>query len=152
MSSTRACNATERGRSLLVGTVDSQGTPALCRAVAITSSDSLATATVYVPIATSRDVIANVASTRRIAIVAAYPPDHVSVQLKGTTTGVRLAADHEESMIRDQFGAFVDILHDLGMPHRVVRSLNQWPAFAIDVKIEDVFEQTPGPKAGNPLQ
>jgi hypothetical protein len=152
MSSARACNATERGRSLLVGTVDSQGAPALCRAVAITSSDSLATATVYVPIATSRDVIANVASTRRIAIVAAYPPDHVSVQLKGTATGVRLAVDSEESMVREQFGAFVAVLHDLGIPNRIVGSMNQWPAFAIDLKVEEVFEQTPGPKAGNPLQ
>ncbi|HVR41194.1 MAG TPA: hypothetical protein VMU84_19020 [Thermoanaerobaculia bacterium] len=152
MTSERARAATLWGRSLLVGTVDAKGIPACCRAVGVRSNDDLATITVFVPVATSRDVIANIASTRRIAVVTSFPPDHVSVQLKGTTTGVRLAADDDEAFTRGCVDAFAEILHDLGIPRRIVRSFNHWPAFAIDMTVDEVFEQTPGPKAGTALR
>src|SRR5256885_10228085 len=91
---------TDEGMSLFVGTVSPDGLPAGCRAIAATSPDHLKTITVYLPMATSRDVVTNIAATKRLAIVGTFPPDHSTMQLKGTTTAVRLAADDEAEVLR----------------------------------------------------
>lgn len=134
--------------AVYAGAVGADGVPAGCRAVALTSRDELSTVTVYVPMATSRDLLAGVAATKRLAIVATYPPTHSTMQLKGIATGVRLAEDGERELIASRLEAFAQVLNLLGYPLRVTRSINHWPAFAIDMKVEEIFEQTPGPKAG----
>lgn len=138
--------------SLYAGTVGIDGFPVGCRAVALTARDDLSAITVYVPMATSSDLVAGVAATKRLAVVATYPPDHFAIQLKGTTTAVRLAADDERDLIRDRIEGFAEILHAVGYPLRLVRSVNHWPAFAIDMRVDEVFDQTPGPKAGTPIR
>lgn len=143
---------TDLGVSLFVGTVSRDGVPSGCRAVAATSTDDLKSLTIYLPLETSRDVIADIAVTKRIALAASHPPTHHTVQLKGVSTGVRLADDSEAEMIRTRFDAFVEVLHAIGIPRRVARSVNQWPAFAVDMKVEEIFEQTPGPNAGTPIR
>jgi hypothetical protein len=147
----RVKRALEPGMGLFVGTVDERGTPSCCRAVALRAGDADGTVVAYVPVATSRDTIANVAMTRRVAVVATHPIDHCSVQLKGTACTTRLARDEERDIIRARLEKFADILDTIGLPRRVVRSVAHWPSFAIEVRVEDVFDQTPGPKAGGRL-
>jgi hypothetical protein len=40
------------------------------------------------------------------------------------------------------------VLEQIGLPPHVTMSVAHWPAFAIDVSVEEVFDQTPGPRAG----
>jgi hypothetical protein len=136
------------GMSLLVGTVNAQNRPACCRAVALASSDDVTTVTVYLPIATSHETIQNLATTRRMAIAATHPIDHCSIQLKGTPGDTRLAREDEAAFVKSRFEAFADILDSIGIPSRVTRNASCWPAFAVSVRVEQVFDQTPGPKAG----
>src|SRR5947209_10981177 len=143
---------TDEGMSIFVGTVGSDGRPAGCRGIAVTSPDQLKTVTVYVPMATSRDVLTNIAANKRLAIVGTYPPDHSTMQLKGTTTAVRLASDDEAEFLHYRIERFADILHAIGIPRRNARAINHWPAFAIAMKVDEIFEQTPGPNAGMPLR
>jgi hypothetical protein len=138
--------------SILVGAVDERGTPSCCRAIAIASSDELETVTVYLPVATSHDAIQNVASTHQLAIAATSPQDNCATQLKGTALGVRLATEEEAVFVRDRLEAFADVLVTIGVPRRLTRSLAHWPAFAVSMRVEQVFEQTPGPKAGSRLR
>jgi hypothetical protein len=138
--------------SILVGTVDARGNPSCCRAIALTSSDDLATLTTYLPVATSQATIANIAVNGRLAIVASHPIDHSSIQLKGTTSGARLAREDESRLVKARLEAFADILDTIGLPRRVVRSVAHWPAFAVEMRVDSVFEQTPGPKAGTRIQ
>jgi hypothetical protein len=145
-------NPAERGMSLYAGAVGTHGVPVGCRAVALTASPDLSKATLYVPMATSRELLAGVAATKRIAVVATYPPDHGTVQLKGLAGGVRLAEEGERELIRDRIDGFAEVLHRLGYPLRIVRAVNHWPAFAIDMTIDELYEQTPGPNAGMPLR
>jgi hypothetical protein len=142
----------EEGTSLLVGSVSAKGDPVCCRAVALTSHDDLATVTVYVPMATSAETIANVATTRRLAVVATQPADHCATQLKGIAQATRLAREDEAPMIQKQLWSFGNVLGVLGIPPRVTRCLVYWPAFAIDMRVEEIYDQTPGPKAGARLR
>jgi hypothetical protein len=139
------------GVSVIVGTVDRDGNPSCCRGVALASADGGKTITVYVPVATGQDIIANIATTRRIAVGSTYPPDHSAIQLKGTTAGARLATEEEAPLIQKQMEKFADSLDECGLPRRLTRSITHWPAFAIDVQVEEQYEQTPGPKAGSRL-
>jgi hypothetical protein len=138
----------EPGTSILIGTVDPQGFPACCRGIAVTSTDDLKTARVYVPIATSHETIANIATTGRITIVACHPVEHETVQIKGIVTGTQLANESEAVLVRDRLAQFGSALNRIGIPPRVTRTIGCWPAFAIDVRVDDIFEQTPGPNAG----
>ena len=141
----------EGGISVFVGTVDADKIPTCCRAIALTTKDNFETVTVYVPAATGQETIANVATTRRVAISASEPLSHAAVQLKGVSRGVRLAPPADEELVRTRLHQFADVLAELGLPRRVTHRIAHWPAFAIEVSVEQVFDQTPGPKAGSAL-
>ena len=140
------------GTSVFVGTIGASGAPLCCRAVAIKADEDLVTATVYVPLATSRETIANLALTRRLAVVVTKPVEHLSVQLKGTSHDARLARDDEKAFVQSRLEGLGDVLDTLGIPRRITRSLSHWPAFAIEMQVDQIFEQTPGPRAGTRLR
>ena len=141
----------EGGISVFVGTVDADKIPTCCRAIALSTSNDFETVTVYIPAATGQETIANVATTRRVAISASEPLSHGSIQIKGVSRGVKLAPAAEEEFVRMRLHQFADVLAELGLPRRVTHRIAHWPAFAIEVSVEQVFDQTPGPKAGTPL-
>lgn len=142
----------ESGTSIFLGTIGSDGRPLCCRAIAIRSDNNLATVTVYLPIATSRETLANLATTHRIAVVVTKPIEHATVQLKGRSRDARFARADEETFVKSRLEGFADVLDRLGIPRRVTRSIAHWPAFAIEVDVEDIFDQTPGPRAGTRLR
>jgi hypothetical protein len=136
------------GVSVIVGTVDADGIPSCCRGIAVTSKDAFETVTVYIPSATGQETIANIATTRRVAISCNHPLTHESIQIKGIARGVKLAAASEEAFVTSQLEAFSDVLDAIGLPRRITRGTAHWPAFALEVSVEQLFDQTPGPKAG----
>lgn len=144
--------ATDGGTSVLVGSADANAIPACCRGIAVSTGAALTKATVYVPVATSGDVIANAASTKKLAVMITRVVEHVGVQLKGTVETIRLAGDDEAPLVKRRLNEFADILDDIGLPRRIFRSVAHWPAFAIEVTVEEVFDQTPGPRAGEPIR
>lgn len=152
MLETRVREYLEPRMSIIVGTVSAEKLPACCRAIAIKADDELRTFTVYVPVSTSQETIANVASTRRIAVVCSRPLTHSTIQLKGSVREVRLAGEGERAFVSGRLAAFIEELRDLGFPHQGIASLAHWPAFAIEATVEETYEQTPGPNAGVPLR
>ncbi len=93
-----------------------------------------------------------VASTRKLTIVATHPLDHHSLQLKGLAGSARLARDDEKAFVQRGFDGFAELLHTIGIPRRVTNAVTRWPAFAIDMQVEEIYDQTPGPKAGTRLK
>ena len=140
------------GLSIIVGAVDEHGQPSTCRAIAIDSRDELETLTVFLPVATSHETIKNVATTKRLAVVATYPFDNSATQLKGEAIQARLASDEEGVFVRERLEAFIGSLRGFGVPGRIAGSLAHWPAFAVTIRVEQIFEQTPGPNAGRRIR
>jgi hypothetical protein len=145
----RALRCLEPGLSVLIGTAGACGMPVSCRGIAIRTDDDLATITVYVPVATSHETIQNLATTRRLAVGVTHPRDNFSTQFKGTMLETRVARDEEAAFVRERLDAFADVLDHVGIPRRITRSLACWPAFAVTMRVEQTFDQTPGPRAGN---
>ena len=140
--------ATDGGTSVLVGSADTNAVPACCRGIAVSTDATLTRAVVYVPVATSRDVVANAATTRKLAVMITRVVEHVGVQLKGTVEAIRMAGDDEAPFVRRRLNQFADVLDGIGLPRRIFRSVSHWPAFAVELKVDEVFDQTPGPRAG----
>jgi len=144
--------AREGGTSVLVGTADASCVPAGCRGIAVRIDPQFSRATAFVPVATSRDVIANAASTKRAAFVVTRIVEHFSVQLKGSVETIRLATDAEEPFVRSRLSEFAEVLDSVGLPRRLGETLACWPAFAIELNVEELFDQTPGPRAGTAIR
>jgi hypothetical protein len=140
------------GMVIVVGTVDAGGWPVTCRAAALVGQEGDGRVTVYLPVATSAETIANVANSGRVAIVSSCPGDHGTIQLKGRSCGVRLAGESEAELVAAQVERLAEVLEAVGVPRRVTKSLAAWPAFAVEVQVESVFDQTPGPRAGARLK
>ena len=140
------------GVSVVVGSVSDQGVPACCRAAAMRSTDDLQTATIFVPVATSQETMANVASNGRLAVVSTYPIEHLATQIKGTARSTRLARDDEREFVTKYLGGFMQVLNALGYPPRATNAVTYWPAYAIEMQVEQIFEQSPGPNAGKRLR
>jgi hypothetical protein len=137
------------GTSLMVATADGDGVPSCCRAVGLAGDADGDSLTVYLPVWTAAQTIANLAATHRIAIVSSFPLDHGTIQLKGRSGAVRVARDDERPLVDRWLGRFADVVSSLGLPRAVAMSLVHWPAFAVDVEVDAIFDQTPGPRAGS---
>jgi hypothetical protein len=86
-------------------------------------------------------------------IVTRYlPRSTCAEQLKGTSRTARLARDDEEAFVRSRLDGLADVLDRIGVPRRVTRGFAYWPAFAIEMDVDQIFEQTPGPRAGTRLR
>ena len=107
--------ATDGGTSVLVGSADAGGVPACCRGIAVSTDHTLARATVYVPVTTSRDVIANAATTKKLAVMITRVVEHVGVQLKGTVEAIRLAGEDEGPFVRRRLQEFAEVLDEIGL-------------------------------------
>lgn len=152
MSNDRIRRAKDGGMSVFVGTVDGEGKPVCCRGIAVDSQDEFRTMTVYVPVDTSQETIANVATTRRIAIGVTQPIEHSALQFKGTTKSVRLARAEEAEFVRSRMSDFAEVLAVIGVPRHTTMRMTHWPAFAIEINVETIFDQTPGPNAGTVIR
>jgi hypothetical protein len=151
MSQTRVQRCLEAGLSVLVGTADAAGKPSCCRGIAISTPDELATITVYVPVATSHEAIQNVATTKKLAVTVTHPRDNFAAQFKGEVVEARLAREDEAALVRTRLDALAGMLDRIGVPQRLSRSVAHWPAFAVTMRVEQMFDQTPGPNAGRPV-
>jgi hypothetical protein len=135
------------GTTILVGTADAGGMPACCRAVGLLSQAKDAV-TVYLPVATAAQTVANLATNSRIAIASSFQVDHCTIQIKGKSRAVRLARDGERPSVETWLQRFTQSVTSLGLPCGAALALTHWPAFAVEVDIEAVYDQTPGPRAG----
>jgi len=143
----------EPGVSVIVGSVDADGNPACCRAVGLRSDDNnVERVTVFVPTSTGKETVENVAATKRLAVVTTHPISHCATQLKGRVEKTRLARDDEEAFIIQHFAGFGGVLNTIGYPPRLTKSVVRWPAYALEMHVEEIYEQSPGPKAGSRLR
>jgi len=142
----------EGGVDISVATCDAQLRPEAVRGVGAVVSRDRTRVTVFVPVATSRRTVENLAHRRELAVGFVRTIDHLAIQLKGPCPEVRLATDAERSTCERYLGAYVEALHMIGLPRNMTRRLTVWPAYALALEVRDVFTQTPGPGAGNRLE
>jgi hypothetical protein len=104
--------------------------------------------TVFLAKTLAETTLRNLADNGQIAVTFCRPIDHNSVQLKGRCTGVRDSGPADREVQEVYRGAFAEQLAAFGLPRAVTRRFAWWPSVAIDIEVDEVFGQTPGPGAG----
>lgn len=141
----------EAGLSVLVGTRDARLFPECVRAVAARVERSRRELSVFVPVATGAVTVANLRDNGRIAVCFTRPRDHRSLQIKGSMIALREATPRDRPFVDTYRAALGDELAWVGLPLRLSRRMVHWPCHAVRLRIESLFDQTPGPGAGDPV-
>lgn len=106
----------------------------------------------YVPRVAADAVLSDLEANGQAAIVCARPPDERGCQIKGTFVEARPADEAERPIVIEQWEHFRDRLERIGLPRVATDTWLTWPAIAIRIRVQSLFDQTPGPGAGAPLR
>ena len=136
------------GVSLLTGTCGDDLVPECVRGVGLRVWPGACQLTVLIPQATGAQTIANLRQNGRLAVTVAQIPTHRSLQVKGKVRAIR-EGDAQDRELSDRYlPSFRAALAHIGIPEGVTQGITNWPLWAVDLEIEQVFAQTPGPVAG----
>ena len=142
----------ESGVSILVGTRDAQLRPEAVRAVGCTVGKDLRTLSIVLNAATSRRTIANLEAGSPMAVTFNRPIDHRSMQVKGPCLRLRTGTAADDEGARRYLAAFADALYLVGVSRATARRVRGVPCMVAELEVRELFEQTPGPVAGNRLE
>ena len=98
------------------------------------------------------DVVRNLESHPAIAAVLDQPTSHRACQLKGTFLASRPAQDSDRALVERQLEGLRTELAAIGIPRAMTVGWEYWPCVAVSMRVEQLFEQTPGPGAGEPMR
>ncbi len=126
--------------------------PEAVHAIGYRIDEGRRTLRVFVPRATGERTVANLRAHPRVAIAASHPPDHRSLQIKGHVVGITDADEEDRAAALAYLSAAVPLLEATGVPRSILRRVAWWPAWALEIAVTDLFDQTPGPGAGEPLR
>lgn len=111
------------------------------------------TVTVFVPNDIAGPTFDNLAASGRAALLLGHAAMHETYQFKGAFLAMRPTTEHEQAMQKvHQTRVATQFRTEWGE-----RSLTYWnrfpllPSTAVSIRIEDIFDQTPGPTAGRRL-
>jgi hypothetical protein len=141
----------ESGISILFATCAADRQPEGIRAFGARFSPDGREVTIFVPADLVPSVLPSIAAGRRAAVCFSRPSDNRSVQLKGPVLAVAPATPADRSVVDRYRKAFAKELAWLGLPLSTGLRMAHWPSLAVRLRIEAVYQQTPGPGAGEPL-
>lgn len=141
----------EGGRSLVVGTVSSDGEPYATRAWGLTIHVGREPLTGRLLLAAEDTrTIDLLRDGARIACTATDVVSLQSLQVKGRGVAVDRATDEDRGRAERYVSAFFEAVMRVDkQPREVLVRLLPCDYFAATVTIEEVFDQTPGPAAGS---
>lgn len=102
----------------------------------------------FVPAVAASAILADLADNGQVAMVCARPPDERGCQVKGVFIEARDAREDERPLVVAQWERFRDKLALVGLPRVATDAWVTWPCLAIRVRVQALFDQTPGPGAG----
>ncbi len=151
MMDTELASFLQEGIGIFLGTRNERLEPNGTRVVAVRVEGDGLHVVAFVPAGESREVLADLEANRQAALVFARPPDERACQLKGLFAGAHPAREEERAMVEAQWHRWLERLTTIGYPHETFAHWTTWPCMAIRVRVQAIFNQTPGPGAGAPL-
>jgi hypothetical protein len=137
--------------SMVVGTRDARLEPHFVRALGAAVHDDREQLTFFVPRVLAATVISDLEDNGRIAFQIVDVPTFHAFQLKGRMLELRDARPDEEALQLAYREAIASSARSVGIPDGYWWSAVLNPAVAITFRIEETFNQTPGPGAGAPI-
>ena len=141
----------QEGVGIHIGTRNGALQPNGARAIAVRIEPDGEHLVVYVARVAAARILADLESNGQAAVGFGRPIDDRACQVKGVFVGVRDATDDERPTVLAQWDGFLGSLEKIGIPRAATKTWVTWPAVAIRLRANALFNQTPGPDAGTPL-
>ena len=139
------------GGGLIVGTVSADGWPRADRAWAVSVVDAETHRIRFVMSADDVAVVDNLQSGK-VSLTGAEVSTYQSIQLKGRPVVVEPPTSADIELARDQSETFFEAIHRTdGNPLEALRRMLPHEMVAVEMIVEESFDQTPGPSAGHSL-
>ena len=132
---------------IAVGTRDGALAPSTVHAVGV-AFEAPERMTVYIPEDAGADTLRNIAENSVVAAVFERPMTHRTVQVKGRCVAMRPAGEADRAAVEGWADRFAEDVIAVGAPIPYARRLRRWPCRAVTLEVTDLFEQSPGPRAG----
>jgi hypothetical protein len=141
----------QEGVGIYIGTRNAGLEPSGARALAALVEGGGARLVIYLADVAASRILPDLQSNGQIAVTFGRPVDERAVQVKGTFVAARAAREDERAALDTQWDNFSRTLEMIGVPRLARSEWPRWPATAITLTPTAIFEQTPGPSAGNQL-
>lgn len=151
MIDTELASFLQQGIAIQLGTRTERLEPNGVRVVAARVEEDGRHLVAYVHAAAGPQVTRDLESNGQVAIVFSRPPDERACQVKGIAVGVAVAAADERAFVEAQWSRWIDRLTGIGLLRPTFDHWPAWPCIAVRIRINAIFNQTPGPGAGAPL-
>jgi hypothetical protein len=151
MIDARLAEFLEEGLGIHLGTRNRRLEPNGARVLAVTVEPDRTHVVAYVPDAAWPRVMSDLEENRQAALVFGRPIDSRSCQLKGEFVEARAGRSDERETVEAQFDRFRQNLAGIGISPEGSERWVRWPVIAVRIRVTALFEQTPGPLAGQPL-
>lgn len=138
----------EEGLSTHIASRNARLEPNAARVTALVIEPDGRHVVAFVPTVAAAAILADLGDNGQVAMVCARPPDERGCQVKGVFIEARDAREDERALVMEQWERFRDKLALIGLPRVATDAWITWPCLAIRVRVQALFDQTPGPGAG----
>jgi len=145
------------GVSIVVGTRDAQLAPEITRAWGPRVSRDRRSLSLCVALAGNGRTLDNLRNNGRLAVTFALPTNYRSIQLWGHCLGTGEPNRDDLAALAEHRDSFARMNETMGVPRAVIETFwkQELRESSVMIKIrfraEQIFDQTPGPRAGSPL-
>jgi hypothetical protein len=130
-----------------VATCGAGGAPAT-RVMGARASREAASVTLYMPLDQAGLTLENLRLNPRLAAFFCHLPTYRAVQLKGMAKEIREADAREHELQARYRTGFAEACAQVGILRALAESFRCWPSMAVEMTVDEVYVQTPGPNAG----
>lgn len=144
----------QSGISISVASRDIRRVPSLARSAGCAISADRQQVTLLLLPSQARQLLADIAASGVLAVVFSSPSTNRTLQVKGRALTIREATGEDRAVAAKQRELFANVLIPLGYAHDLafaVHCKDMSEMVAVTFTPIDLFEQTPGPKAGTRL-
>jgi len=138
----------QQGVAIHIGTRNERFEANGARVVALSVEDDRQHVVAYVPTVAAPRVLRDLEGNGHGAITVARPVDDRAAQVKGLFVSSWHATDEERPLVEAQWQGCLGRLETIGIPPAAAANWAVWPCIAIRLRVNAVFDQTPGPNAG----
>jgi hypothetical protein len=140
-----------QGLAVIVATRDEELRPEIARGWAPVVDDERRAVTLCVCEAAGSRVRANLEANGAIAVTCSRPSTYRTVQLKGLAVDAGAPTEEHVRMVRRHLELFVEEVERLGVRPEGARTFLSGELLSVTFDVREVYDQTPGPKAGERL-
>ncbi len=138
----------QQGLASHIGTRNEELGPSGARVVALRVEDDRQHVVAFLPAVSAPRVLEDLEANGQGAIAVARPVDDRAAQVKGTFVESWPATEADRETVETQWRAASAQLAMVGIPPIATANWAVWPCVAIRLRVNALFDQTPGPKAG----